>query len=103
MELEVKKYELLEKNDAYIGTVTTDFAYVHIFRAYKPIKEEGAKWGIEVTGQVISTEIFDFLNMIYEQFHKTIINSNVSPVSYLDYEKIEELYEKVKEIKKKLK
>jgi len=105
MKLELIKFELLKKNDTYIETVTTDFAYAHIFRAFKP-KEEGVIWGIEVIGQALSTEMYEFLKEIEKKYRVefgSILNTNINPVSNLNYKKIEKLYEKVKEIKEKLK
>jgi len=96
MGIEIRQYKLLKKNEAYIGTVTTDFAYAHLFRTYKQKKEEGITEGVEVIGEALSTEIFQILKEIDKQWK--ILNSNVIPVPDIAPEQVDELLKKIKEI-----
>jgi hypothetical protein len=96
MKLELMKFELLKKNDTYIETVTTDFAYAHLFRAYKPKKEVGVIEGVTVIGEALSTEIFQFLKEIDKKWK--ILNSNVTPVADIAQEEIEKLLKRIKDV-----
>lgn len=100
MGMEIKQYKRLKKNEAYIGTVITDFAYAHLFRAYKPKKEIGVIEGVTVIGEALSTEIFQFLKEIDKKWK--ILNSNVTPVPDIAQEEIEKLLKRIKKIEDNL-
>jgi hypothetical protein len=96
MEIEIRQYKPLKKNEAYIGTTITDFAYVHIFRTCKPKKEEDAIEGVMVIGEALSTEIFKILKEIDKQWR--ILNSKVTSIADNVPEEVGKLLKKIKEI-----
>jgi len=97
--MEIRQYKPLKKNEAYIGTVITDFAYVHIFRTYKPKKEEVIE-GTKVIGEALSTEIFKILKEIDKQWK--ILNSNVIPIPDIEPKEVNKLLKKIKDIEHNL-
>ena len=100
MGMEIKQYKRLKKNEAYIGTVITDFAYAHLRRAYKPRNEGEVIKGVDIFGEALSTEIFQFLKKIDNQWN--ILNSNVTPIPDFVPEKVEKLLKNIKELEENL-